>query len=202
MPAVFDSGSQVNVLSERWVKLCGLPVSTEGVERYRITGVNGGLARCVGVIPNAKIFLADNELVTIGDLIVVEHSGFDLLLGRPWATMNGGGLREADEGTYLIFRSRGKWFEVLASPNPNYNEKESLDVATVVRETNGQKDKIYALSVRRHDNKSDVPDSEEEKNIPDTTDRSVQFDEDTLPPHQPEWFAEENDGDADNETKV
>ena len=201
MPAVFDSGSQVNVLSEKWMKVCGLPVSTEGVERYRITGVNGGLARCVGMIPNAKIYLTDNDLVTIGDLIVVEHSGFDLLLGRPWATMNGAGLREAKEGTYINFLSQGKPFEVNACPNPSYEEKESLEVATLARKTNGRKEKIYTLSVRRHSNESDVPDSEEE-HVPDLTDRSVQMDEESTPPHQPEWFSREsNDGDDEFEAR-
>ena len=196
MPAVFDSGSQVNVLSEKWVRSCGLPVSTEGAERYRITGVNGGLARCVGIIPKAKIYLTDSELVTVGDLIVVEHSGFDLLLGRPWATMNGGGLREAREGTYLIFKSGGLNFEVNACPNPNYDEKQSLEVATLTRKRDGRKGQIYTLSVKRHDDASDVPDSEEEWNLPDVTDQSIQFDEDRfeeMPPHQSSWRPEEAD---------
>jgi len=137
IPAVFDSGSQVNVLSDKWAKKCGLPVSTEHADRYRITGVNGGLAQCVGVIPNAKIYLGDNEFETIGDLIVVEHSGFDLLLGQPWAMINGGGLREADEGTYLIFKSRGYTYKVIISINPNFDEKANLQVARCARKVEG-----------------------------------------------------------------
>jgi hypothetical protein len=122
MMGVFDSGSQINVLSDKWAKRCGLPVSTDGIERYRITGVNGGIARCVGIIPNAKIYVTHNKLPTRGELVVVEHSGFDLLLGRPWGTANAAGMREAIEGTYLNFMSKGKEYEVNVAPNPRYEQ--------------------------------------------------------------------------------
>jgi hypothetical protein len=75
MTGVFDCGSQVNVLSDRYAKMCGLPIMAEGAERYRITGVNGGLARCVGVIPNVRIYLTESELETHGELLVVKDGG-------------------------------------------------------------------------------------------------------------------------------
>lgn len=56
---------------------------TEGAEHYKISGVNGGFACCVGIIPNARIYLTESEIETIGELVAVEHTGFDLLLGRP-----------------------------------------------------------------------------------------------------------------------
>ena len=158
--AVFDSGSQVNVLSDRWLRRCGLPVSTEGVERYRISGVNGGLARCIGRIPNARIYLTDSELETVGDLIVVEECGFDLLLGRPWATVNGAGLREAMEGTYLSFNSEGCSYEVNVSPNPNFEEKiRGFEVALCTVDPGGPPPKRYAVATGKRVSVPDASDS-------------------------------------------
>ena len=162
--AVFDSGSQINVLSDKWLKTCGLPVCTDGIERYRITGVNGGLARCVGRIPNAKIYVTDSELETIGELIVVEECGFDLLLGRPWATVNRAGLREAIEGTYLSFNSEGDAYEVNVAPNPNFEEKlRGIEVAACKARRIDNENTIYALAVGKQVSRSTVSESENEQ---------------------------------------
>ena len=125
LTGVYDSGSQINVLSDKYMNKCGLPITTEGIDWYRITGVNGGLVRCVGIIPNARIYITENEHVTIGDLVIIEHAGFDLLLGRPWITVNRAGTNEEDDGTYLTFRSKGRPYSVNVSPNPDNDSKNS-----------------------------------------------------------------------------
>ena len=163
MTGVFDCGSQVNVLSDRYAKVCGLPIMAEGAERYRITGVNGGLARCVGVIPNVKIYLTESELETVGELIVVKDGGFDLLLGRPWGTTNSAGLREAPEGTYLSFNSEGARYEVNASPNPSYDKS----AGETDEETHTKHHKnTYRVAAASYTNETPVPDSEPERNLP------------------------------------
>ena len=124
MMGVSDCGSQINVLSDRFMHKCGLPVITEGIECYKITGVSGGLAHCVGVIPNAQIYVTDKELETIGELVVIEHAGFDLLLGRPWITMNCAGTHEEDDGTYLSFRSEGEQHNINTSPSSSFSKKD------------------------------------------------------------------------------
>jgi len=123
MTGVYDSGSQINVISDRFMHKCGLPVTTEGIEHYKITGVNGGLAHCVGIIPNAEIYITDREFATVGELVVIKHAGFDLLFGRPWITMNRVGTSEEDDGTYLSFRSEGEEYSVNILPRFNYSEK-------------------------------------------------------------------------------
>ena len=177
IPAVIDSGSQVNVLSDRWLKKCGLPITTQNANRYRITGVNGGLANCLGIIPNARIYLTESELVTVGDLLVVEHSSFDLLLGRPWATVNSGGLREEDDTTYLSFNSEGRPYETNASPNSTYAKKSRLGATRCASQNQVPRQRVLTLALKLHDDESDIPDSEDERNLPDFTDRSVRFDD-------------------------
>jgi hypothetical protein len=130
---VFDSGSQVNVLSEKFMRQCGLPVQTENLHRYRISGIDGGPAECVGVIPNAKIYLTESELPTVGDLVVVRDAVFDLLLGRPWGTGNAAGIREEKEGTYLNFRSKGGRYEVNVAPNPHYLQRHQVGLASLTK---------------------------------------------------------------------
>jgi len=161
MNGVYDTGSQINVLSDRFMHTCGLPVTTEGVERYRITGVNGGLARCVGIIPKARIYITESEWVTIGDLVIIEHAGFDLLLGRPWITVNRAGTEEKDDGTYLTFRSKGKRYSVNVLPNPDYDEK--LDEPLVLTEAPPS---TYVVAAVSRSGESEVPDSEPERDLP------------------------------------
>ena len=122
MTGVYDSGSQINVISDKFIHTCGLPVTTKGIEHYKITGVSGGLAHCIGVIPNATIYITDEEWATVGELVVIKHAGFDLLLGRPWSTMNRAGTSEEDDGTYLSFRSKGEEHSVNISPNSSYSK--------------------------------------------------------------------------------
>ena len=164
MEGVYDSGSQINVLSDKYAKVSGLPVTTEGTDRYRITGVNGGLARCVGIIPSARIYITENELVTVGDLIVIEHAGFDLLLGRPWITMNRAGTFEKDEGTYLTFRSRGRRYSTLAAENPHYKGKR--EQTQDWKQSQIPVSSNYAVAAVNWVCESEVPDSEEEQDLP------------------------------------
>ena len=161
MTGVFDSGSQVNVLSEKFMRHCKLPVQTENLHQYRISGIDGGPAVCVGFIPQAKISLTESGLPTIGDLVVVKEAVFDLLLGRPWATGNAAGIREEEEGTFLSFVSLDNKYEVNVAPNPYYlrkdpgNEKSNL----VRRWQEPRRPKAIAVATR----KEYVSDSEEEE---------------------------------------
>ena len=167
---VFDSGSQVNVMSDKYVGKCGLPITTEGAERYRISGVNGGLAEVVGIIPDASIHLTDSKVETIGELVVVKHSGFDLLLGRPWGTMNGAGMREAPEGTYLSFDGEGVRYEVMASPNPDYaSDDDGVGFSWCCARRCKPEEPKYILAAAQYDEEANIPDSEEDRNELDYT---------------------------------
>jgi hypothetical protein len=213
MLGVFDSGSQINVLSDKWMKICGLLVSTEGVERYRISGVNGGLARCVGVIPNAKIYVTGSKLKTIGELVVVEHAGFDLLLGRPWSTANKAGLREADEGTYLNFRSKGRLYEVNVAPNPQYPRYLHSGMAVDITDRDEMarldatpeceaESAVYALAAGKVNNENEISDSEAKENIQESVPQEAQGDLEWAHGQSPEGARYGEDDDDDGRTYV
>ena len=123
LKGIFDSGSQANIISEEYAKLSGLPIQMKDLGKVRISGIEGNPAKCVGIIPNASIFVTDNELETFGQLLVIRDATFDLLLGRPWGSGNGGGIREAPEGTYLIFESHGIEYQVNVSPSRSHKRR-------------------------------------------------------------------------------
>ena len=121
--AVFDSGSQANIISEKCARICGLPIQIQNMERIKISGIDGGVAQCVGIIPDVQIFVTESDLETSGQLLVVRDAAFKLLLGRPWGTRNGAGIREAAEGTYLSFNSQGKKYEINVSPSLSFKKQ-------------------------------------------------------------------------------
>jgi hypothetical protein len=117
MVAVIDSGSQVNVMSEKFMRKCCLPIRTDNTHQYRITGIDGGPAVCMGVIPEADILVTERKIPTTGEIVVVKNAIFDLILGRPWTTGNGANLLERPEGTYLEIWKGKKHYVVNVCPN-------------------------------------------------------------------------------------
>ena len=200
MEGVYDSGSQINVLSDKFMKTCGLPITTEGCDRFRISGVSGGLACCVGRIPNAKIFLTDSELETVGDLVIVEDSGFDLLLGRPWITTNRVGTHEEDEGTYLTFRSNGEDYDVNISPDPSFERiiRTPRAAAVRIRPMKGYNRNVLAVIAGNQLEDPEVPDSEPERNEPRRDTRGARADTQESDEESENGSSEEPD-DADEE---
>ena len=196
MSGVYDSGSQVNVLSDKFLSACGLPVTRRGTENLRISGVNGGVTRCVGRIPKAKIYLTENELQTEGELIVIKDAGFDLLLGRPWITMNKAGTYEEEEGTYLTFTSEGWEYDFNVLPNPNYTGPE-IPVLTVRKQRRKNRNgNVYAVAAAKRAEISEVPDSEIERIIPQ--DEDTDNEPDTLNKFREIDPNEEADDEADH----
>jgi hypothetical protein len=169
LTGVVDSGSQANIINERYARACGLPIQVGGLEKIKISGVNGGLAKCVGVIPEAAIYVTDSQLETTGKLLVIEDAAFKLLLGRPWGTRNGMGIREATEGTYLSFDSQGERYEINVSPSKSYRKQiqeiGSVLYAQQVPKLGDNNASMAALSITTL-----VPDSEDEESIPDDED--------------------------------
>ena len=165
-------------------------MTTDGIERYKITGVNGGLARCIGIIPDAKIYVTDSELETVGELIVVKQSGFDLLLGRPWSTVNQAGLCEAAEGTYMSFLSKGTEYVINVAPDWDYiKEHSDEEFSMVAREAPQKRWKTPTMvAAARKVSRTPVSDSEPRRNIPQEDKDEPQSQDDNVsedsPPNQ------------------
>ena len=124
MMAIVDSGSQVNVMSEKYMRRCCLPVRTDNTHQYRITGIDGGPAMCIGIIPKATIFITEREIPTVGEIVVVKDAIFDLILGRPWTTGNGANLIEEPDGTYLELRNGEEHYSINVCPNFEFEKRQ------------------------------------------------------------------------------
>ena len=166
MMGVFDSGSQANIISEECAKKCGLPIQVGDLKKIKISGVDGGIAQCVGIIPQAPIYVTDLELKTYGKLLVVRKAAFKLLLGRPWGRENKGGIREASEGTYLSFQSGSKYYEINVSPSESFKRKAREVGKSVVGVHQIEEPDEEAISAAAVSYATPVPDSEADQDLP------------------------------------
>ena len=64
---------------------------------------NGGTSKLIGLIQNVPLFCGAAQTWTNLFVSPNNDSGFDLLLGRPWAHGNSVSIVERDSGTYIIF---------------------------------------------------------------------------------------------------
>ena len=158
--ALFDTGSQLNIINERLVKAAGLRWEKEKNKQTKVIAVDGSVTDCVGVIPCLKVQLADQKLPTYGEFHIVSIPGFEVLLGRKWGTMNGAGVREEPEkGTYLSFQSGGEKYEFNACPV----DKETRKDQQVYKVLDSQNKAVFTAKLSEFEEiSSEVPDSEGE----------------------------------------
>ena len=166
LTGVFDSGSQANIISEECALGCGLPIQVKDLGKVRISGIDGGLAKCVGIIPEAAIYVTDSNLETFGQLLVIRDAAFKLLLGRPWGTRNRAGIREAPEGTYLSFQSQGTSYEINVSPSRTHEQRiREMNVANYTRRPKWEP--RSEIAVAAVSNNTIVPESEPDQDVPE-----------------------------------
>ena len=116
MRGLFDSGCQVNIISQKMVEEAGLPWSEEPDCAIGVTAFNGERSRCIGKVPYSKLKVTECELPTYGEMYVHKGTDFDLLLGRTFGTENKVNLEEEDDGTYLSFLSGKDRYRFNACP--------------------------------------------------------------------------------------
>ena len=98
--AIIDTGSQLNLISEKKFVESGLVRTEEST--VSVTGATGGSNTCLGMIPEAEIYISAKKLAMMGpEIHVIEDPPFDVLLGRVWLTLNGVSIEERKEGTCL-----------------------------------------------------------------------------------------------------
>ena len=159
--AVFDTGSQLNIINENIVLEGNLQWEREKKNPTRVISVDGSVTECVGVIPCLKVQLTHKKLPTYGEFHIIRNPGFEILLGRKWGTMNGAGVKEEPkEGTYLSFKSNGNEYATNVCPV----DKKTRGCQQVYRvEDEGQRKEVFAAKLSEfEDFPAEVPDSEEE----------------------------------------
>ena len=129
MTGIVDTGSMVNMISQDKLEESGLPSVPLKGRSFRVTGMNGSNSRCKSWIPKATIYLTPENLVTTGELYVLENADFELLLGRPWGTLNGAGIAEKRRGTHVSWISGVQRHEVnVSKANQRPTVVEEIDV--------------------------------------------------------------------------
>jgi hypothetical protein len=151
MMGIFDSGSQVNIISQNLVEATGLPWSRDREHQLKLISVDGTVSRCAGVVPNAKILMTESKLPTYGDLYVKTDPGFELLLGRAWGTKNRANLIEDEKGSHLSFQSgTGRW-GLNVCPNSGPPKQESDDEETAYSAKRSHPAQVYAIAIDDQD---------------------------------------------------
>ena len=124
--AIIDTGSQLNLVSERFYKSAiKQPLNTK--EATKMNDANGGSGNLSGMVENVR--LDYGTVITRANLYVGEQVPFDLLLGRPWQRGNYVTIDELEEGTYLVFKDPKTMepkYLVLVSPdgvNPKWDHE-------------------------------------------------------------------------------
>ena len=121
--AIVDTGSQLNLVSEKVFMESGLIRTEENI--VSVTSATGEGNTCIRTIPEAEIYLLSGKIVTAGpEIHVIKHAPFQVLLGRPWLTMNGVSIEERKEGTCLVFELDKTRYVINVSPNPSYTNGE------------------------------------------------------------------------------
>lgn len=111
MRGVVDTRSMINMISEEMVEEMGLlPVPLKN-QSLTVRGMNGSASQCRAYVPCAAIGITPAKMVTYGELYVLENADFNLLLGRPWETLNNIFIRNEDHESYVGWPSKnGRWW--------------------------------------------------------------------------------------------
>ena len=117
MMAVINSGAMVNVISEWMFIASGLAQNKDTL--MELSDANGGMIHCEGMILDAKVYLTESGLPTVGDLWVHPAAvTYNLPLGRIWSLVNWGIIQDLLKGTYVNFGSKGQNWVINADLNP------------------------------------------------------------------------------------
>lgn len=116
LSGIFDTGSEVNLISQNLVDIIGLPWTQSREAQLLLKAVDGKTTRCIGMIPAARLLMTNLELPTSGNLFIKPDLGSDLILGRTWGRGNQANVQEKDDGTYISFRSGNSRYRLNVCP--------------------------------------------------------------------------------------
>ena len=128
--AIIDTGSQLNIVSEKACKSsilrpidCSVSIS--------MNDANGGEGKLEGLV--REVPLSFGSVRTRANLHVGRHVPFDLLLGRPWQRDNMVSIDEQEDGTYLVFKDRDTLeprHKALVTPDAIVSKNWDVDPST------------------------------------------------------------------------
>src|SRR6202790_4034349 len=143
--AIIDTGSQLNIVSERICK-SKIQRPIDCTATVSMNDANGGQGKIEGIVEDVP--LDYGSVRTRANLYVGQHVPFDLLLGRPWQRGNLVSIDEHDDGTYLIFKDPNTLeprHKVLVTPDAIVTEGWDYDPSTWLASRNELE--AYVVSV-------------------------------------------------------
>ncbi|KAJ8488790.1 hypothetical protein ONZ45_g13826 [Pleurotus djamor] len=112
LDAIVDTGSQVNLMSEKVRHKLGLE-TVFAKSSLTVQGSNGKSTRLERIVRHLRLRCGGTD--TLANVFVSEDTPYDLILGRPWQRMNRVSMKESLEGTYLEITANP---ENLVYPQP------------------------------------------------------------------------------------
>ncbi|KIM60202.1 hypothetical protein SCLCIDRAFT_124616, partial [Scleroderma citrinum Foug A] len=100
--AIINSGSTLNVVRNSIARtVIKMPMDTSCIMHMK--DANGGTSKLLGLIPHVPLFCGAAKTWAHVYVSPDNDSGFDLLLGCPWAQGITISIVEKDSGTYIVF---------------------------------------------------------------------------------------------------
>ena len=111
MGGVVDTGSMINMISKEMLEETGLLMVPLKNQTLTIQGMSRLASMCKQYIPCAAIGVTPAKMVTYGELYMLENADFNLLLERPWETLNNIFIQNKDYETYVGWPLKsGQWW--------------------------------------------------------------------------------------------
>ena len=193
MVGMVDSGSQENIISARMAAATGLPTVLLEDKSFPVQGVSGPPTRCRYMIPNAAIYVTDHQLLTRGDLFVVEGAKVDLLYGIPWIDAHEGRIYKQPEGIFVSWVSEGLRHAINATAW-EYGDSDTEEETPPSRRRKGRRGMVASMVAQARSPVTDlscVPDSEEDREPLFTEDYPDEADDDKEARETVRWAREQ-----------
>ena len=169
--AIIDTGSQLNLIREDIFTATGLVRTEEST--VSVTGATGDGDTCIGMIPEAEVYISSGKIMTLGpEIHVVETAPFQVLLGRPWLTLNGVSIEECIEGTCVALEVDEKRYVINVSPNPEFVKQNGGRSRIPPRSTRARK--TYLISKGDPEEVVDETSSDEEEDETENEDDVIE----------------------------
>ena len=130
--ALIDSGAEVCLMSRRVAEIAGLSIRTG--QNLSMVAATGHKARFVGVCMDVPIEIGG--IITTVHVLVVEHSDFDLILGRPFERKSRMRTTNNDDGslTTEIFSADGKMTSTFQSAMALHPQNRTINEIFTLKE--------------------------------------------------------------------
>ncbi|KAF9783730.1 hypothetical protein BJ322DRAFT_1109578 [Thelephora terrestris] len=167
MTGVFDSGSQLNIISQRLVEKAGIPWSRSRRYQIPLISVDGNITKPAGMIPRAQLIMETDtgQVRTISNLHVKHDAGFQLLLGREWGVKNKANWIEDEERPHITIQTNKGVRKIRPLPTHIWPGQRGTNHGQHKKKTKQFNATVFAAGRKEGIEEGEVPDSENDPAI-------------------------------------